>query len=101
MPSFWILQKTFKSGSLESFFSFSRRLKVSIGQSLSIDKLSSKIIFHKSNTLRKIELSEKIINHGVSQETVLGLLIFLLYINNVSEKLEGEFDIFQFVEDQI
>ena len=30
---------------------------------------------------------------------MLGLLIFLLYVNDFSEKLEGENDVFQFADD--
>ena len=47
-----------------------------------------------------IGLSDKInINHGVPQEIVLGPLIFLLYLNNFSEKMEGENDIVEFADD--
>ena len=45
-------------------------------------------------------LSDKIsINYGVPQGIVLGTLFFLLYVNDFSEKLEGENDVVQFADD--
>ena len=37
--------------------------------------------------------------HGVPQITVLGHLIFLLYVTDFSEKQEGENDVDQFADD--
>ena len=38
-------------------------------------------------------------NRGVPQGTVLGPLIFLLYVNDFSEKIKGDFELIQFADD--
>ena len=46
------------------------------------------------------EVSEHIfVNHGVPQGTVLGPLILLLYVNDFSEKIKGDFELVQFADD--
>ena len=46
------------------------------------------------------EVSEHIfVNLGVPQGTVLGPLIFLLYVNDFSEKIKGDFELVQFADD--
>ena len=58
--------------------------------------------FYFSNHFSKLEqndLSDKTINHGVPQGTVLGPLIFLLYVNDFSEKLQSKNDVVHFADD--
>ena len=75
--------------------SFSRKLKYSIS-------LNQQLYFSNRAQCLKLgtDLSVKItINHGVPQGTVLGLLVFLLHVNDFSELQEGENDVVQFAAD--
>ena len=77
--------------------SFPRKLNISI--SLNYQFYFIKFFFAnpKQCVTLGIALSDKItFNYRDPQETVLGTHILLLYVNNFSEKLEGEKDNVQF-----
>ena len=89
------LANAFNSISNEIFL---KKLKISTSQS-TVLLLKSFLENRTQGVKLGIVLSDKItINHSVPQGTVLGPLIFPLYVNDFSEKLEGKNDD-QFAED--
>ena len=93
------LAKTFNSISHEIFLEKAKSFNLS----------QSAILLFKSFFTNRpqcvkflIDSSDKMtINHGVQQGTLLVPLIFVLYVNNYSQKLEGENDVVQFAVDTI
>ena len=81
------LAKAFNSISQEIFL----KTAESFNFSQSTILLSKSFLANRTQCLKLgIDLSDKItVNHGVSQGTVLGPLIFLFYVNDFPEKLEG------------
>ena len=80
------LAKTFKSISHEIFLKKAENFNLSQSTTL----LFKSFLANRTQCIKLgFDLSDEItINHGVPQGTVLGPLIFLLYVNNFSEKLE-------------
>ena len=97
--AFLDLAKAFNSISHEIFLQKAENFKLS----LSIVLLLKSFLANRTQCVKLgIDLSDKItIDHGVLQGTILGPLIFLLYVNDFSEKVEGEKDVVQFADDII
>ena len=93
---FFDLAKPFNSTSHEIFLKKAENFNLSQSTIL----LMKSVLENRTQCIKLgIDLSHKItINHGVPQKTVLGPLIFLLYVNDFSEKLKGKNDI-QFADD--
>ena len=91
------LAKTFNSISYEIFLKKAENFNLSQSTIL----LLKSFLENRTQCVKLgVDLSDKItINHGVPHGTVLGPLIFLLYVNDFSEKLEGEKDVVQFADD--
>ena len=66
----------------------------------SIAKLEAFLSYRKQCVKNGIEYPNWVtINHGVLQGTVLGPLIFIMYINDFPEKMKKRGDVFQFADD--
>ena len=91
------LAKTFNSISHEIFLKKAENFNLSHSTVL----LLKAFLENRTQCVKQgIDSSNKIIiNHGVPQGTVLGPVIFLLYVNNFSEKLENENDVVQIADD--
>ena len=84
----------------KAFNSFSHDIFLKKAENFNISQSTTFSILFSKLVKLGIGLAVKItIYHGVPQRTELGPLIFLLYVNDFSEKLEGENDVVQFADD--
>ena len=91
------LEKAFNSISLKIFFKKAECFNFS---EPAVNLLKSFLEERSQCVKIGAEVSEHIfVDHGVPQGTVLVPLIFLLYVNNYSEKIKGDFELVQFAVD--
>ena len=94
---FLVLAKAFNSISIDVFMNKTKKYEIGENARIFLNSLFCDRKQCVKNGIAKSDLVVK--NHGVPQRSVLGPLIFILYVNNFSEAVSTNCDVSQFAND--